>query len=79
MVVVLGSHLSKQPASLAPNSTKALQSASVEQPPLYKGQLELVPFCVAGTVRTVLLKRFSLPFEEGPPWLHLPSLCHANS
>ena len=31
----------KQPASLAPNKTKALQSTSVEQPPLYKGQLEL--------------------------------------
>ena len=31
----------KWPASLAPNSTKALQSTSVEQPLLYKGQLEL--------------------------------------
>ena len=30
-----------QPASLAPNSTKALQSTSVMQPPLYKGQLQL--------------------------------------
>ena len=32
----------KQPASLAPNSTKALQSTSVEQPPLYKGQQYLL-------------------------------------
>ena len=31
----------KQPASLAPDSTKALESISVEQPPLYNGQLEL--------------------------------------
>ena len=30
----------KQPAPLAPDSTKALQSISVEQPPLYKGQLQ---------------------------------------
>ena len=31
----------KQPASLAPDSTKALESISAEQPPLYNGQLEL--------------------------------------
>ena len=31
----------KQPASLVPDSTKALESTSVEQPPLYNGQLEL--------------------------------------
>ena len=31
----------KQPASLAPDNTKALESLSVEQPPLYNGQLEL--------------------------------------
>ena len=31
----------KQPASLAPDSTKALESTSAEQPPLYNGQLEL--------------------------------------
>ena len=31
----------KQPASLVPDSTKALESISVEQPPLYNGQLEL--------------------------------------
>ena len=31
----------KQPASQAPNTTKALQPTSVEQPPLYKGQFEL--------------------------------------
>ena len=31
----------KQPASLAPDSTKALESTSVEQPPLYNGQSEL--------------------------------------
>ena len=37
MVTLLGSHLSKTPASLGPNSTKAMQSTSVEQPPLYKG------------------------------------------
>ena len=41
MVTELGSHLSKQPASLAPNDIKALQSTSVQQLPLYKGQLEL--------------------------------------
>ena len=33
MVTVLVSHLSKQPASLAPNSTKALQSQSVRTGP----------------------------------------------
>ena len=31
----------KQPTSLAPDSTNALESTSAEQPPLYKGQLEL--------------------------------------
>ena len=31
----------KQPAPLAPDSTKALESISVEQSPLYNGQLEL--------------------------------------
>ena len=31
----------KQPAPLVPDSTKALESTSVEQPPLYGGQLEL--------------------------------------
>ena len=31
----------KQPASLVRDSTKALESISVEQPPLYNGQLEL--------------------------------------
>ena len=31
----------KQPPSLAPDTTKALESISVEQPPLYNGQLEL--------------------------------------
>ena len=31
----------KQPASLVPDNTKALKSISVEQPPLYNGQLEL--------------------------------------
>ena len=31
----------KQPASLAPTSTKELQSTSLERPPLYNGQLEL--------------------------------------
>ena len=31
----------KQPASLVPDNTKALESTSVEQPPLYNGQLEL--------------------------------------
>ena len=30
----------KQPASLVPDSTKALESISVEQPPLYNGQLQ---------------------------------------
>ena len=30
----------KQPASLAPDTTTALESISVEQPPLYNGQLE---------------------------------------
>ena len=42
MVTELGSHLSTQPASLVQNSTNTLQSTSVEQPPLYKGQLELI-------------------------------------
>ena len=32
----------KQPASLAPNSTKALHSTSVGQPPLHKGQIDPV-------------------------------------
>ena len=41
MVTVLGRHLFKQTASLSPNSTKTLQSTSVEQPPLYKDPLEL--------------------------------------
>ena len=45
MVTVLGAASLKQPASLAPNSTKALQSASVEQPPLNIGQLELGHRC----------------------------------
>ena len=31
----------KHPSSLVPDSTKALDSISVEQPPLYNGQLEL--------------------------------------
>ena len=31
----------KQPDSLVPDSTKALESNSVEQPPLYNGHLEL--------------------------------------
>ena len=31
----------KQPAPLVPDSTKASESTSAEQPPLYKGQLEL--------------------------------------
>ena len=31
----------KQPASLAPDSTKALQSINLEQPPLYNGQVQL--------------------------------------
>ena len=31
----------KQRTSLAPDSTNALESTSAEQPPLYKGQLEL--------------------------------------
>ena len=41
MVTVSGSHLSKTASLLGPNSTKTLQSTSVKQPPLYKGQLEL--------------------------------------
>ena len=41
MVTALGSHLFKRPASLSPNSTKALQSLFVEQSPLYKDPLEL--------------------------------------
>ena len=39
---VFSCHLpKKQTASLAPSSTKALQSTSIERPPLYKVKLEL--------------------------------------
>ena len=41
MVTVLCSHSLNQTASLDTSRTKTLQSTSVEQPPLYKGQLEL--------------------------------------
>ena len=41
MVIELGSHLSKTASLPGPSGTKTLQSTSVEQPPLYKGQLEL--------------------------------------
>ena len=54
VVTVLGSHLSKQPASLAPYSTKSLRSTSVEQSPLYKGQLELAHRWLSWTGFTVL-------------------------
>ena len=43
VVTEFGSHLSKTTTLrvLAPNSDKVMQSTSVEQPPLSKGQLEL--------------------------------------
>ena len=41
MGTVVGSHFSKTAIIPGSNGTKALQSTSVEQPPLYKGQLEL--------------------------------------
>ena len=46
----------KQPASLVPDSTKALESTSVEQPPLYNGQLELAH---GGCLRQVSLYYYS--------------------
>ena len=46
----------KQPASLSPNSTKALQSTSVMQQPLYKGQLELAHMQVAVLDRCAIIR-----------------------
>ena len=49
MVTVLGSHLSKTASLPGAKSTEALQFTSVEQPPLYKAQLELAKMAVVGS------------------------------
>ena len=50
----------KQPASLPPDSTKALESIFVEQPPLYNGQLELAHRRLSKPGFTVLVLTYGL-------------------
>ena len=49
LTIHCNNHLSKATSLPGPNSTKALQSISVEQPPLYKSQL-----CISGPQVAVL-------------------------
>ena len=75
VVTVYGSHLSKTaspPPPLAPDSTKALESISVEQPSLYKGQLQ------QAHRQLVVLARFHCIYMVGMLFDSLDACLHAS-